>query len=241
MNGNESINPKLIAFLCELRRRLLITFIVLFILFAGLLYFANPLYRLLALPLLRFLPQGHLIATEVVAPLFVPFRLAFAAALLITAPVFLYQVWAFIAPALYHYEKRLVWPFLLVSTTLFYAGMIFAYLVIFPLLFHFLTRIAPEGVLFSPDIGQYLDFTLKLLLIFGSLFEIPMVMVLLVYTNMVTRARFIRSRPYAVIAAFVLGMLLAPPDVLSQTILAIPIILLYEAGIQLSRFVERLR
>ncbi len=201
-------------------------------------YFANNLYTLLALPLLKFLPQGHLIATQIVSPFFVPFKLAFMASVLVATPFFLYQLWGFVAPALYGHERRLIWPFLLMSAFLFYCGIAFAYFVIFPMLFHFLARVAPQGVVLSPDISEYFDFTIKLLLVFGGLFEIPIIMVLLVSTGVVTRERLIKWRSYAIVGAFVLGMLLAPPDVLSQTILAVPIWMLYEAGILLSRLVK---
>lgn len=227
-----------LRFLIELRSRLIVFLIVLFSIFAVLLFFANDLYTFLALPLLKYLPQGHLIATQIVSPFFVPFKLALMAAILISMPFFLYQAWAFIAPALYGHEKKLLWPFLFASAFLFYAGIAFAYCVIFPMLFHFLAGIAPRGVAISPDISEYLDFTIKLLLIFGSLFEIPMLMFLLVSTGFVTRKRLIKFRSYAIVGAFVLGMLLAPPDVLSQTILALPIWLLYEIGILLTLFVK---
>lgn len=213
---------------------------VLFAIFAVLSFYANHLYTWLALPLLKFLPGGHLIATQIVSPFFVPFKLAFMASLLISVPFFLYQLWTFISPALYGHERKLVWPFLLCSGALFYSGLSFAYFVIFPMLFHFLANVAPEGVQLSPDINEYLDFTIKLLLVFGSLFEIPMIMVLLVSTRLVTRARLIKMRSYAIVGAFVLGMLLAPPDVLSQTVLAVPIWLLYEVGILMTRFTEPL-
>lgn len=225
-----------VHFLIELRSRLICSLVILFIIFTILLYFANGLYTFLATPLLKFLPQGHLIATQIVSPFFVPFKLAFMASLMLAAPFFLYQLWAFIAPALYGHERRLLWPFLLMSGFLFYAGIAFAYYIIFPMLFHFLTHIAPEGVMFSPDISEYFDFTTKLLLVFGGLFEIPMIMMLLVSTGLTTQAKLIRIRSYAIVGAFILGMLLAPPDVLSQTILAVPIWLLYEAGILLSRW-----
>lgn len=237
MRSNNS--SELIHFLVELRSRLIYSLIVLFILFAILLYFANHLYTWLALPLLKFLPQGHLIATQIVSPFFVPFKLAFMASMLLATPYFLYQLWAFIAPALYGHERRMIWPFLLVSACLFYAGIAFAYFVIFPMLFHFLAGIAPEGVMLSPDISEYLDFTIKLLLVFGGLFEIPIVMVLLVSANLVTRERLIKMRSYAIVGAFIIGMLLAPPDVLSQTILAVPIWLLYEVGILFTRFLKK--
>lgn len=233
-----SNNLQAAHFLVELRSRLIRSLAVLFLLFAILMYFANDLYTLLALPLLKFLPQGHLIATQIVSPFFVPFKLAFMAAMLLAVPYFLYQVWGFIAPALYGHERRMVWPFLLASTCLFYAGIAFAYFVIFPMLFHFLARIAPQGVTLSPDISEYLDFTIKLLLIFGGLFEIPMAMVLLVSIGMIQRSRFVKWRSYAIVGAFIIGMLLAPPDVLSQTILAVPIWMLYELGLLMTRFVR---
>jgi len=239
MNESVSNNHNVIHFLVEIRSRLICSLVVLFILFAILLYFANHLYTWLALPLLKFLPQGHLIATQIVSPFFVPFKLAFMAAMLLAVPFFLYQIWTFIAPALYGHERRLIWPFMLMSAILFYMGIAFAYFVIFPMLFHFLSNIAPEGVMLSPDISEYFDFTIKLLLVFGGLFEIPMIMVLLISTGIVTYARFVKMRSYAILSAFIMGMLLAPPDVLSQTILAIPIWLLYEAGLLLSRVVIR--
>lgn len=234
-----SDNKAAISFLVELRSRLMSSLVVLFIIFTGLLYFANHLYAWLASPMLKFLPQGHLIATQIVSPFFVPMKLAFLVSLLIAVPYFLYQIWAFVAPALYGHERRMVWPFLLASAGLFYVGMAFAYFVIFPMLFHFLAGVAPVGVVLTPDISDYLDFTMKLLFVFGGLFEIPMIMLLLVATKLVARERFIRSRSYAIVGAFIVGMLLAPPDVLSQTILAVPIWLLYEAGIVLSGLVGK--
>jgi sec-independent protein translocase protein TatC len=226
-----------VHFLVEIRSRLIYALIILFIIFSILAYFSNDLYSLLALPLLKFLPQGHLIATQIVSPFFVPFKLAFLASLIIAMPFFMYQAWAFIAPALYGHERRLLWPFLISSTFLFYAGIAFAYFVVFPALFHFLTHVAPQGVILSPDMNEYLDFTTKLLFVFGCLFEIPIIMVMLVLSGIVTQARFIKMRSYAIVGAFILGMLLAPPDVISQTLLALPIWLLYEAGILFSRLV----
>lgn len=228
-----------LLFFVELRSRLIRFLIFLFLIFAALLYFANDLYSYLAQPLLKFLPQGHLIATQIVSPFFVPFKLAFMASMVVSVPVLLYQLWSFIAPALYGYERRLIWPFIFVSTFLFYAGIAFAYGVIFPMLFKFLASTAPKGVQFSPDINEYLDFTIKLLLIFGALFEIPIVMMLLVLANVVTREKFKKMRSYAIVGAFILGMLLAPPDVFSQTIMAIPIWLLYEIGLLLSLLIRK--
>lgn len=240
MNKNASSpSSEGLYLLLELRGRLIRFLIILFLFFAILLYFSNNLYTLLALPLLKFLPQGHLIATQIVSPFFVPFKLAFMAAFLLSMPFFLYHLWAFVAPALYGHEKRLIWPFLLLSTGLFYAGLAFAYFIIFPLLFHFLATVVPNGVVLSPDITEYLNFTTKLLLIFGCLFEIPIVMLLLTLANIVTHQRFVKLRSYAIVGAFVVGMLLAPPDVLSQTLLAIPIWLLFEMGILLTRFARK--
>lgn len=233
MNKHETLH-----FLVELRSRLLYAAIFLLIVFAGLAYYANELYTLLAQPLLKFLPQGRLIATQLVSPFFVPFKLALFVAMILTVPFLLYQLWTFAAPALYPHERRLVWPFLLSSTLLFYSGMAFAYFAIFPALFHFLAGVTPQGVMLSPDISEYLDFTVKLLLVFGCLFEIPMVMMLLVYTKLVTRQQFIKRRSFAIVGAFIVGMLLAPPDVISQTMLAVPVWLLYEAGIILAGFVR---
>lgn len=238
MSSNKFTHNQALYFLIELRARLFSSVLMLFAVFAILLYFANDLYTWLALPLLKFLPQGHLIATQIVSPFFVPFKLAFVAALFLALPFFLYQLWSFVAPALYGHERRLVWPFILLSGLLFYSGIAFAYFVIFPMLFHFLAQVAPTGVLLSPDISEYLDFTIKLLLTFGGLFEIPMFMLLLTSIGVVTRKRFVQSRSYAIVSAFIIGMLLAPPDVLSQTLLAIPICLLYELGLLLTRFVQ---
>lgn len=224
-----------VVFLVELRARLMRVVICFLGFFAVLLYFSDQLYVFLAFPLLKFLPQGHLIATQLTAPFMVPFKLAMMVAALLAVPYFLYQAWAFITPALYAHERKIIWPLLLCSTILFYLGMAFAYIIIFPMLFHFLSHIAPQGVLLSPEIGEYLDFTMKLLLTFGGLFEIPVIMTLLVWSRFVSLDHFVRWRGYAVIGAFVLGMLLAPPDVLSQVVLSIPIWLLYEVGILLGR------
>lgn len=227
-----------VRLLVELRARLIRWLVALFVIFAGFIYYANELYTFLAQPLLRFLPQKHLIATQIVSPFFVPFRLAFTMSLIMSMPVLLYQAWSFISPALYGHERRKVWPFLFISAALFYLGIAFAYFVIFPMLFHFLAGTAPTGVVLSPDISEYLDFTLKLLFTFGALFEIPIAMVVLSLLGVVTRARFIKMRRYAIVGAFVIGMLIAPPDVMSQTILAIPVWMLYELGIVMTRFVS---
>lgn len=226
-----SRNPAVLHFLIELRTRLMRVLLVLFLLFAILMYAANQLYTWLAKPLLVFLPQGHLIATELTSAFFVPFKLAFMVSAALTMPYGLYQLWQFIAPALYQHERRTLWLFLIISSGLFYIGMAFAYFIIFPLLFHFLAQAVPTGVVMSPDIGTYMNFTTRLLFMFGLLFEIPMAMVLLSLLKIVQMTTWKKYRSYAVLGAFVMGMILAPPDVLSQTILAIPIWLLYEMGI----------
>lgn len=233
-------SPELLSYLIEFRRRIINCLLFTALIFFILLYFSNNIYTLLALPLLHRLPHGQgLIATNVVAPFFVPFQLTLVASVFISVPFLLYQLWMFIAPALYQHERKLVWPLLFISTLLFYLGVSFAYFIILPILFGFLTKVAPQGVVVSPDISQYLDFTLKLFLIFGGIFEVPVATILLIWSGVVTREKLISLRPYAIVSAFVIGMLLAPPDVVSQTLLAIPLWLLFELGIWLSRFFKR--
>lgn len=232
----ESDNQQvLLRYLIELRKRLIYCFIVLLIIFTLLLYFANDFYTFIAFPLLKFLPNGHgLIATHVVSSFFVPFKLTWIVSLFIAAPFFLYQSWAFIAPGLYKNERRLIWPLLCISTMLFYTGTAFAYFVVSPLLFGFLTHSVPQGVTMSPDIAQYLDFVLNLFFVFGVIFEVPVLTILLIWTKVTTREKLIRFRPYAIVLAFIISMFFAPPDVISQTLLAVPLWLLYELGILLA-------
>lgn len=219
------------SFLLELRLRLIRYLVCLIGLFAIFSYEASALYQKLASPLLRYLPSGHLIATNITAPFSIPFKLAFLCALLLSMPVFLYQAWAFVSPALYGRERRFIWPAMITSLLLFYAGVGFSYGVILPLLFKFLAGITPGGVMFMPDMSDYLDFTTQLLLVFGVLFEIPMIMIVLARVGLVTYARLKAWRGYAIVASFILGMLFAPPDVLSQTLLALPVWGLYELGL----------
>lgn len=227
----------LLRFLTELRKRLFICIIAVSVIFCGLCSFANDLYSLLAMPLLKKLPTGHgLISTNIVAPFFVPFEFTLIVALFLAVPIFLYQLWGFIAPALYQRERRFLWPLLFASLILFYSGVAFSYFVVFPIIFSFLTQTAPQGVMVSPDISQYLDFTLKLFFIFGSIFEVPIVTILLIWTGLITREKLISLRPYIIVGAFVIGMLIGPPDVLSQTLLAITLWILFEAGIFFSPF-----
>jgi sec-independent protein translocase protein TatC len=231
-------SPTLLRFLLEFRKRLIASLLVIFTLFFALAYFSNTLYQWLALPLIKHLPEGaHLIATQVIAPIWIPIKFSMVVAVLLSMPYLIYQLWAFVAPALYIKERRLVWPLLSISTALFYFGMAFAYFVIFPLLFGFLAKSAPQHVMVAPDISEYLDFTLKMLFVFGAIFEVPMITVLLVLTGVATRVQLTKLRPYAIVTAFIVGMLLAPPDVFSQTLLAIPLWLLFEIGLICSRFV----
>lgn len=231
----------LIAHLIELRARLLRSLLVLAGIFIATLPFANDIYALVAGPLLAKLPSGSaMIATEVAAPFIVPFKLCVFVALFLAMPFVLYQAWAFIAPGLYENEQRFAVPLLLSSILLFYAGIAFAFFVVFPLLFGFFTATAPEGVSVMTDIGKYLDFVLKLFFSFGLVFEVPVATLLLIRTGLVSPAALTRSRPYIVLGAFALGALLTPgPDVLSQILLALPLWLLFEVGLFLGRHVQQ--
>lgn len=227
----------LLGHLLELRNRLLRCIVAVLLVFIALAYFARDIYALLAQPLLAVLPEGtSMIATDVAAPFFAPFKLTFIVAICLAIPYILFQVWQFIAPALYSKEKRLMAPLVFSSTLLFYAGIAFAYYIVFPLVFAFFTSVAPEGVTIATDISSYLDFVLKLFFAFGLSFEIPIAILLLVWSGSVSRQALAEKRPYIIVAAFVVGMLLTPPDVLSQVLLAIPMCLLFEVGLWLSRF-----
>jgi len=236
---NESSSP-LLKFLIELRKRLIICLATVGIIFAGLLCVANQLYTMLALPLLEHLPAGQkLISTDIVAPFFVPLEFALMVAIFLSVPIFLYQLWEFIAPALYQTERRFVLPLLIGSLLLFYLGIAFAYFIIFPVMFGFLTQTVPQGVSVNPDIGHYLDFTLKLFFVCGAMFELPIAIILLTWSGMVSQQKLIAFRPYAIVSAFVIAMLVGPPDVLSQVLLAIPLWGLYEAGILFSKLLVK--
>jgi sec-independent protein translocase protein TatC len=225
----------LVAHLTELRSRLLRIVVVWLLIFAGLFYFANDLYAFISEPLRVYLPEGtSMIATDVASPFLTPFKLALVCALFLAMPFVLHQIWGFIAPGLYKHEKRLAVPLLASSIFLFYAGMAFAYYVVFPLVFGFFTSTAPAGVAVMTDINKYLDFVLTLFMAFGLAFEIPVATVLLVLSGAVDVAKLRRIRPYVVVGCFVIGMVLTPPDVISQALLAIPMWLLYEVGILFS-------
>lgn len=226
--------------LVELRDRLLRCVIALVLVFICLFPWARELYSLLAKPLLASLPVGgQLIATEVTAPFFVPIKVTLMAALVIALPYLLYQIWAFVAPGLYAHEKKLVMPLVVTSTLLFLCGMAFAYFLVFPIVFHFIISVAPEGVAVMTDIGKYLDFVLTLFLAFGVTFEVPVAVVILVRMGMVSVAKLREIRPYVIVGAFVIGAIFTPPDVVSQVMLAVPLWVLYELGIFVAQWVGK--
>lgn len=227
----------LITHLIELRNRLLKAVICVLIVFVALVYWANDIYSLLASPLTDRLPEGAtMIATNVATPFFTPIKLTIIVSIFLSVPYILYQLWAFVAPALYKQEKRLVYPLLVSSTFLFYLGVAFAYYVVFPLVFGFLTSTAPEGVTMATDISSYLDFILTIFLAFGICFEVPVAIILLCWSGVTTPDDLKAKRPYIIVAAFVIGMFLTPPDMFSQTLLALPMWLLFEVGVIISRF-----
>lgn len=222
--------------LVEARDRLLRVLLAVTVFFLALFPFANELYVLLADPLLRHLPEGtSMIATEVASPFLTPFKLALVTAMFLSVPVALHQLWSFIAPGLYRNERRVMFPLLLTSSVLFYVGVAFAYFLVFPLVFAFLTAAAPDGVTVMTDIARYLDFVLKIFFAFGLAFEVPIATIILVWAGISTRESLRQKRPYIIVGAFVIGMLLTPPDVISQTLLALPMWVLFELGLIFSR------
>lgn len=232
----ESSEMPFVTHLIELRDRLLRIITAVGVILLGLLPFANRLYSLVAAPLLAHLPEDtSMIATEVASPFLAPFKLALITAIFLAMPVVLYQLWAFIAPGLYQHERKLVFPLLLTSTILFYLGAAFAYYVVLPLVFGFFITVAPEGVAVMTDISKYLDFVLKLFFAFGLAFEVPIATILLVWAGITTPDALVAKRPYIIVGAFMLGMLLTPPDVISQSLLALPLWLLFELGVVFSR------
>lgn len=226
----------LVEHLIELRNRLLKIVVLVLALTVCLLPFANDIYTFVAQPLMQYLPVGtSMIATEVASPFLTPFKLTLVVAVILSMPMILYQVWAFVAPGLYRQEKRLMLPLLISSIVLFYAGMAFAYFVVFPLVFGFFTSVGPENVAVMTDISRYLDFVLKLFFAFGIAFEIPIATVIFISLGMISPQSLASKRPYVIVGCFVLGMLLTPPDVISQTLLAVPMWMLFELGLVLGR------
>lgn len=227
----------LVSHLVELRQRVMRMLVVVLVIFLGLFYFANDLYEYLSAPLTALLPEGtSMIATDVTSPFFAPFKLTLVLAIFAAVPFILHQVWSFIAPGLYSHEKRLAVPLLISSIFLFYAGGAFAYFVVFPLIFGFFTSVGPESVAVMTDISSYLDFVLKLFFAFGVVFEIPIATLMLIWSGATTAESLAGKRAYVIVGCFVVGMLLTPPDIISQSLLAIPMWLLFELGILLSCF-----
>lgn len=242
MSDPVSAEETFISHLIELRDRLLRAVLALVLVFLALFPWAQNLYALLAKPLLAALPKGgQMIATEVITPFIVPVKVALMTAFLITLPYTLYQAWAFIAPGLYQHEKKLGIPLVISSVILFLTGMAFAYFLVFPIVFGFIVKVAPTGVAVMTDIGKYLDFVMTLFIAFGVTFEVPIAVILLVKMGMVSVAKLREIRPYVIVGAFVIGAIFTPPDVVSQIMLAVPLWLLYEAGILVSAMLVKPR
>jgi len=220
-----------LSHLFELRDRLIRIVIVVGLIFVVLFYFDNYLYEFISHPLLKYLPDGKMQSVDVIGPIFTPMKLALMVSFYVGIPFILHQIWAFVAPGLYKHEKRLAIPLLVSSVLLFYIGMAFAYFVMFPLMFRFLYNVLPSNVVMQPDITHYLNFVLKLFFAFGVSFEIPIAVFLLIWLGVTTPKKLARMRPYVIVIAFTLGMLLTPPDILSQVMLAVPMWFLFEAGI----------
>ncbi|MEM1081269.1 MAG: twin-arginine translocase subunit TatC [Pseudomonadota bacterium] len=230
----------LIDHLLELRSRLIKALLAVVLCMIAMVPFARQLYARVSEPLLSALPEGaSMIAIDVTSPVFAPFKLVMILALLVAMPFVIYQAWAFIAPGLYKHEKRIAKPLLLAATALFYIGCMFAYFVVFPVIFSFIAKMAPDGVAVMTDINRYLDFILVLFLAFGLSFEVPVITVALVAIGVLTPDMLAQARGYVVVGAFFIAMLITPPDVISQTLLALPVWLLYELGIVFSRLLVR--
>ena len=242
MNSIEEKNSSfksVIPHLQELKNRISKCLLFILIIFLVLFPFADEIYNIIAEPLITKLPQdSNMIAIDVASPFFIPFKLVLFLSIFITIPYLLYHMWRFIAPGLYDHEKKLVLPILISSSLLFYLGAAFAYFIVFPLIFAFFISIAPEGIAVMTDIGRYLDFVVTLFFAFGFAFEVPIITIILVMTNASTKENLIKKRPYVIVGAFIIGMLLTPPDVISQILLAVPIWILYELGIFFSTFVS---
>jgi sec-independent protein translocase protein TatC len=236
----DSAEQPFLEHVIELRRRILRSLLVVVVLFFPIYYFANEVYQFVAAPLLAHLPSdASMIATEVASPFLTPFKLAMVTAVFAAMPFILHQAWAFVSPGLYLHEKRFALPLLVSSIALFYAGMAFAYYLVFPLVFAFFAAVAPEGVTMMTDINRYLDFVLKMFFAFGLAFEIPIAILLMVWTGLATPESLARKRPYVIVGCFAVGMLLTPPDVISQLLLAIPTWMLFEVGVFLARFLTK--
>jgi len=234
---SESLQSGFIGHLIELRNRLMKALLSILLIFIALVYFANDIYAFVADPLVQSLPENStMIATDVTAPFFAPFKLTLFISLFAAIPFILHQVWSFIAPGLYQHEKRMLIPILVSSIVLFYSGIAFCYFVVMPIILGFFTSVGPEMMTLSPDISSYLSFILKLFFAFGVAFEIPVAIMLLCWSGATTTQSLREKRPYIAVGAFVIAMFLTPPDVLSQTLLALPMLLLFELGLILAAF-----
>lgn len=240
MTNSTTSQYTLFDHLLELRARLLRCLLAVLVVFCSLAYFAQDIYQYMAEPLLATMPNdSQMIATDVASPFFAPFKLTIVISFFIAIPVILYQLWGFIAPGLYKNEKRLIAPLMIGSSLLFYLGICFAYYVVFPVIFAFFSSVAPEGVTIATDITSYLDFILKLFFAFGVAFEIPIAIILMCWTGITTVKNLKEKRPYIIVGAFVIGMLLTPPDIISQTLLALPMLLLFEIGLIIASFYQK--
>ena len=238
--GSSDKEQPLVAHLLELRTCLLKSLAAILLVFLSLVVFSNDIYTFFALPIQNLLPEGtSMIATDIASPFFAPFKLTIILSFFIAVPYILYQLWSFIAPGMYSDEKSLAIPLFVSSVLLFYLGIAFSYYVVFPIVFGFFTAIAPVGVAVTPDINNYLSFILKLFFAFGLAFEIPIATIILIKAGVTTRKALAEKRPYIVVICFVFGMLLTPPDIISQSLLAIPAWLLFEIGLLMSRLVEK--
>ena len=236
----DQVSEPFVSHLIELRNRLIWAAASVLILFICLVPFANELYEWFAKPLISNLPQGStMISTEPHGPFFIPFKFAFATAFALAIPMVLYQLWAFVAPGLYENEKSIVLPLVVSSTLLFYFGVMFAYYVVFPIIFKFFIGMAPDGVAVMTDISAYMSFALKLFFAFGVAFEVPVATVLLARMGVVSTEGMAKQRPYIILGAFVIGMLMTPPDIFSQIMLAVPVCLLFEVGLFFARKIEK--
>lgn len=239
-NETEDQPKPLVAHLTELRDKLLRSLLAILIVFICLFPFANEIYAFVSEPLRSILPEGAtMIATDVASPFLTPFKLTMVAAVFLAIPYVLYQVWSFIAPGMYRHEKRLAIPLLVSSVALFYSGAAFAYFVVFPLIFAFFTSVGPTDVTIMTDINRYLDFVLKLFFAFGLAFEIPIAVVISIWAGITTPEGLIKKRPYIIVGCFVFAMLLTPPDVISQALLAVPMWALFEVGVFFGRLIQR--
>lgn len=239
---NQPEEKGFMSHLLELRDRMMRMVLVVLLLFLALFGFSEEIFTFVAQPLISLMPEGtSMIATGVAAPFLVPFKLVLMVSVFLAVPYLLYEIWAFVAPGLYKNEKSMASPILISSIVLFYCGVAFAYFVLFPLLFGFLIAISPQGVVMMTDIGQYLDFILAIFFAFGIAFEVPIAVFLLIMIGATTPDALAAKRPYIVVGAFVIGMFLTPPDIISQTILALPMLFLFEAGLLISRMVLKRR